>query len=40
MVLYYKTGVPSWNWYYPYHHAPLASDFVDMESFRFDFTPG
>jgi 5'-3' exonuclease len=27
---YYTTGVPSWSWYYGYHHAPLMSDLVRL----------
>ena len=23
---YYNKGVPSWNWYYSYHHSPVLSD--------------
>ncbi len=26
VISYYKHGIPSWNWYYPHSHAPLAED--------------
>jgi 5'-3' exonuclease len=27
--VYYTTGIKSWSWYYPHHHAPLLSEFCD-----------
>ncbi|PRP80266.1 5'-3' exoribonculease [Planoprotostelium fungivorum] len=26
VVLYYRKGIPSWSWYYPYHFPPLLYD--------------
>ncbi|GBE79391.1 XRN 5'-3' exonuclease N-terminus-domain-containing protein [Sparassis latifolia] len=37
---YYYQGVPSWQWYYPYHFAPFAADFVDVKTMDIKFNPG
>jgi 5'-3' exoribonuclease 2 len=40
VLLYYFQGCPSWNWYYPYHYAPFAADFVDLGKMDIKFEKG
>ena len=40
VLLYYYHGVPSWEWFYPYHYAPRISDLVKLETSRFEFDLG
>jgi 5'-3' exoribonuclease 2 len=30
VLSYYFQGCQSWTWYFPYHYAPFAADFVDI----------
>ncbi|XP_047087641.1 5'-3' exoribonuclease 3-like isoform X3 [Lolium rigidum] len=36
----YFSEVPSWNWYYPFHYAPFASDLKLLDQFKISFTMG
>ncbi|GJD01951.1 5'-3' exoribonuclease 2 [Colletotrichum higginsianum] len=40
VLLYYFQGCPSWEWYYPYHYAPFAADFVDLDKMEVQFEKG
>lgn len=40
MLEYYYRGVASWDWFYPYHYAPMASDLVDLGSVNVEFSLG
>lgn len=40
VLLYYFQGCPSWDWYYPYHYAPFAADFVGIADMKINFEKG
>ncbi|KAL1704363.1 putative strand exchange protein, partial [Schizophyllum commune] len=40
VLQYYYQGTPSWRWYYPYHFAPFAADFEDVEKMDLKFEMG
>jgi 5'-3' exoribonuclease 2 len=36
----YLHQTPSWQWYYPYHFAPFAADFEDIDKMDINFDLG
>ena len=40
VLLYYFQGCASWTWYYPYHYAPFAADFVGLDKMEIKFEKG
>ncbi|XP_017151796.1 5'-3' exoribonuclease 2 homolog [Drosophila miranda] len=40
VLKYYYQGCASWNWYFPYHYAPFASDFVNIQGLSTAFEKG
>lgn len=39
VLRYYYQGCASWKWYFPYHYAPFACDFVDIAEVSSEFDP-
>jgi 5'-3' exonuclease len=40
VMKYYYRGVPSWDWYYPYHYAPFPSDMRGLQWIDCNFSLG
>ena len=37
VLRYYYQGCSSWEWYFPYHYAPFASDFINIGEIKNEF---
>jgi 5'-3' exoribonuclease 2 len=40
VLTYYYKGCDSWDWYYPFHYAPFASDLLNCDRVKVDFDLG
>lgn len=37
VLKYYLTGCPSWDWYYPFHYAPMCKSFLNINYINYNF---